>query len=94
MSEKREPPPSLSDEMPRATVELMVVDKAIRAFIRSAPAKQRRRFLRAFFEELSTEEADNVIPFRDRALQAIEAEKQRGAIAWARARLPAWMIGA
>lgn len=85
--------PSVAEEMPRPTVELELMDKAIRAFCEAAPPKMRRRFLRSLFDQLAEEDGDNVIPFRDRARIALEHEKQRGAVAWARSRLPAWMIG-
>lgn len=85
--------PSRPEEMPRPTVELELMDKAIRAFCAAAPPKVRRRFLRSLFDQLSEQDGDNVIPLRDRARIELEQEKQRGAVAWARTRLPVWMIG-
>lgn len=84
-------PASRPEQMPRATTELVVLDRAIRAFCRSASPKRRRRFLRAFFEELAMDDGDNVIPFRQRDDVEREREKAARAVAWARSRLPVWM---
>lgn len=87
-------PPSTAEELPRITVELVMQDKLVRAYLRAVPTKQGRRFLRALFDELAMDDGENIIPIRDR--EAIEARrrKERGAVAWARSRLPTWMIGA
>lgn len=67
-------------------------DKLVRAYLRSVPRKQGRRFLRALFDELAQEDGDNIIPFRHRELIEAQRKKERGAIAWARSRLPVWML--
>lgn len=85
-------PVSLAEEMPRVTVELVMQDKLVRAYLRSVSRKQGRRFLRALFEELSVEEPENVIPLHEGCLIEKRRSKERGAVAWARSRLPAWML--
>lgn len=85
-------PPSKAEELPRVTVELVMQDKLVRAYLRSIPRKQGRRFLRALFDELAVEDGDNIIPIRQRELLALQRRKERGAVAWARSRLPAWML--
>lgn len=84
-------PPSMADEQPRVTVELVMQDKLVRAYLRSAPRKQAKRFLRCLFEELAEPDGDNIIPLRQREFTEALRRKERGAIAWARSRLSAWM---
>lgn len=87
-------PPSTAEELPRITVELVMQDKLVRAYLRAVPTKQGRRFLRALFDELAMDDGENIIPIRDREVIEARRRKERGAVAWARSRLPTWMIGA
>lgn len=85
-------PPSEAGDLPRVTVELVMQDKLVRAYLRSIPRKQGRRFLRALFEELAAEEADNIIPIRNAEYREALREKECRAVAWARSRLPSWLL--
>lgn len=85
-------PPSTAEELPRVTVELVMQDKLVRAYLRTVPRKEGRRFLRNLFDELSLEDGDNIIPLWDRDFAAALRRKERGAVAWARSRIPAWIL--
>lgn len=87
-------PPSKPEEMPRVTVELEAMEILVWAYLDTCGEKQRRRFLKAVFRRQAQALAmgRNVIPLHDRALIELQHRKRQGALAWTRARLPAWMI--
>jgi len=85
-------PPSSAEELPRVTVELVMQEKLVKAYLRSVPRKQGRRFLRCLFEEPALDDHDNVVPIKHREVIEARRKKERGAVAWARSRLPAWML--
>lgn len=87
------PDPSSEAEMPRPSVALVALEKAISAHLRSIPPKQGRRFLRFLAEEFVDCE-ETVVPFLRREIVEQRQRMERGSLAWMRDRIPVWLVRA
>ena len=92
MPERTGLPPSLMADMPPTSPELALIGAFVRAHLATMPRKKRALFMREVFSVFDSYDTGNVVRIRGREHDEAVAQSRRGAVAWTRGMMSAFLL--